>query len=48
MPWAHKWLDADEEYQRRKQRPGDASQLADEAGDEMTEKAARSTRRLTA
>jgi MoaA/NifB/PqqE/SkfB family radical SAM enzyme len=40
MPWAHKWLDADEEYQRRKQRPGDASQLADEAGDEQTEKAA--------
>jgi hypothetical protein len=40
VPWAHAWLAADPEYQRRKQRPGDASQLADEAGDEVTEKAA--------
>jgi MoaA/NifB/PqqE/SkfB family radical SAM enzyme len=40
MPWAHTWLEADPEYQRRKARGGDASQLPDEAGDEVTEKAA--------
>ena len=40
MPWAHKWLDADGEYQRRKKRGADASQLADEAGDEVDEKVA--------
>ena len=37
MPWAHAWLEADAEYQRRKKRGGDASQLADEAGDEADE-----------
>ena len=36
---AHKGLEADDEYQRRKQRAGDASQLADEAGDTELEKA---------
>jgi MoaA/NifB/PqqE/SkfB family radical SAM enzyme len=35
MPWAHKWLETDSEYQRRKQRGGDASQLSDEAGDPL-------------
>ena len=40
MPWAHAWLEADPEYQRRKKRGGDASQLADEAGDEVAEKKA--------
>jgi MoaA/NifB/PqqE/SkfB family radical SAM enzyme len=40
MPWAHAWLEADPEYQRRKQRGADASQLPDEAGDVVTEKEA--------
>jgi hypothetical protein len=40
MPWAHKWLDADPEYQSRKARGADASQLADEAGDGEPERAA--------
>ncbi len=40
MPWAHAWLDADPEYQRRKKRGGDADGLADEAGEPVTEEAA--------
>jgi hypothetical protein len=40
MPWAHKWLEADPEYQRRKQRGHDATHLAEEAGDQTVEEAA--------
>jgi MoaA/NifB/PqqE/SkfB family radical SAM enzyme len=38
MPWAHAWLEADPEYQRRKRRGGDASELPDEAGEAATER----------
>jgi MoaA/NifB/PqqE/SkfB family radical SAM enzyme len=31
MPWAQTWLEVDGEYQRRKRRNGDASELSDEA-----------------
>lgn len=41
MPWAHQWLETDPEYQRRKQRGGDASQLSDEAGELLEEVASR-------
>ncbi len=40
MPWAHVWLEADPEYQRRKQRGHDATHLAEEAGDETVEEVA--------
>jgi len=40
MPWAHAWLEADPEYQRRKKRGGDADKLADEAGEQISEEAA--------
>jgi MoaA/NifB/PqqE/SkfB family radical SAM enzyme len=37
MPWAHKWLDADGDYQRRKQRGRDADVAPDEAGEPASE-----------
>jgi MoaA/NifB/PqqE/SkfB family radical SAM enzyme len=37
MPWAQAWLDADPEYQRRKQRGQDAAHLEEEAGDHVAE-----------
>lgn len=40
MAWAHEWLDADSEYQRRKQRGVDADNTADEAGEPTTEEMA--------
>ena len=40
MPWAHQWLEADPEYQRRKQRGRDADGLADEAGEEIADEVA--------
>ena len=41
MPWAHAWLNADAEYQHRKQLGRDATQLDDEAGDLVEEVAGR-------
>jgi MoaA/NifB/PqqE/SkfB family radical SAM enzyme len=40
MPWAHQWLDADGEYQRRKARGVDADATPDEAGDPVPEEVA--------
>jgi len=37
MPWAHAWLDADPEYQRRKNRGADADNIPDEAGEIVSE-----------
>ena len=37
MPWAHKWLDADGDYQRRKHRGRDADVAPDEAGEPASE-----------
>lgn len=41
MPWTRAWLEADAEYQRRAKRAGDASELAEEAGDSVEEMASR-------
>ena len=40
MDWAHKWLESDPDYQRRKKRGRDAVDLPDEAGAEVCEEVA--------